>query len=517
MSKRKAGQPGPGSGPSGRPANPIMAARKKLEEAEGLRRAGKLVPAQKICDAILKQLPDYVGALHTLGLILADRGKHSEALNCLVRAAMHNPNDWTTLTALSGVYLKLGARVMAARTLRHALESRPDDAAILATLGEVYREDREFEASAQAFRRARAQDPALFAATLGLGLACMELGELAEAAKAFEELIAAGRHPGKLLYGLSQLPSSFVTADIIELAGRISPEPGEAPEEFETAKAFALGAAFDGAGRHDEAWPHLVAANRHMAKRVGAGYGTQRKLEAAFLERVRQTSFDGRAESGPPPRSLFIFGPSRSGKTTLERLVATCDGVKRGFENPVLEHTVRTAFRTAGLPTRERVIELPPQLDDLFRKLYNEDVAERARQAEVFTNTMPGYVEGALRIANLLPGARFVFLKRNMHDVALRIFMKSYRSANAYAYDLGAIREHIRWYDTMSEMLAEKLTSRALVVSYEDMVAEPEAVLNAVADLCGLRRSEKPLPELGDDRGCADPYRALIDEAWQTS
>ena len=64
MSKPKAGQP----------SNPLLAARKKLEEAESLRRAGKLVPAQKLCEAILKHFPDYVGALHTLGLILADRG-----------------------------------------------------------------------------------------------------------------------------------------------------------------------------------------------------------------------------------------------------------------------------------------------------------------------------------------------------------------------------------------------------------------------------------------------------------
>ena len=505
MSKPKAGQP----------SNPLLTARKKLEEAESLRRAGKLVPAQKLCEAILKHFPDYVGALHTLGLILADRGKYAEALNCLVQAAMHNPNDWTTLTALSGVYLRLGGRVMAARTLKQALERRPDDANILATLGEVYREDREFEAAAEAFRKARTLDPALHAATLGLGLVCAELGDLAVAATAFEELIAAGHHPGKLLYGLSQLPPSFVKADIVELAGRISPEPGETPEEFETAKAFALAAAFDGAGRHDDAWPQLLAGNRHMVKRIGAGYDTQRQLEQAFLEGLRQSKFGGKPEDGEPPRSIFIFGPSRSGKTTLERLIAACDGVKRGYENPILENAVRGAFRTAGLPTRERIIELPPQLDDLFRMLYREDLAERAAGAEGFTNTTPAYVEGALRIANLLPGARFVFMKRDLRDVVLRIFMKSYRSGNAYAYDLGTIREHVEWYDAMSDELAEKLGDQAMVVRYEDMVSEPEATLNAVAELCGLGRGKGSLPELGDDRGCAQPYSAQIDEAWQ--
>ena len=515
MSKRRTGRPAGGSGSTSPPVNPLLAARKKLEQAEALRQAGKLVPAQKLCEAILKHFPDYVGALHTQGLILADRGKYTEALSCLVQAAMHNPRDWTTLTALSGVYLKLGARIMAARTLTQALERRPDDARILTTLGEVYREDREFEAAAAAFRKARGFDPTLDAAALGLGLACAELGELAEAAEAFEHLIGAGRYPSKMLYGLSQFPSSFVKTDLIELAGRIAPEPRETPEDFETAMAFARGAAFDGAGRYDEAWPQLQTANGHMFGRFGAGYEKQRQLEQAFLERARKAAPVGEPAAGAPPRSVFIFGPSRSGKTSLERLLATCEGVKRGYENPILEHTVRGAFRTAGLPTRDRMVELPPQLDDLFRSLYLEDLVERAAGAEVFTNTMPTHVEGALRIAVLLPEARFIFLKRDIHDIALRIFMKSYRAGNPYAYDLGTIREHVNWYDDMTGVLAEKLGARALVIGYEDMVAEPEAALNTVAALCGLERSGEPLPELGDDRGCAEPYRARMNETWQ--
>ena len=515
MSKRRTGRPAAGGGNQSPPANPLLTARKKLEQAEALRQAGKLAPAQKLCEAILKHFPDYVGALHTQGLILADRGKYTEALSYLVQAAMHNPRDWTTLTALSGVYLKLGARVMAARTLTQALERRPDDANILATLGEVYREDREFEAAAAAFRKALEIDPAFDAAALGLGLVCTELGDLAEAAEAFERLLDAGRHPSKLLYGLSQFPLAFVRTDILERAGAVVPEPGEAPEEFETAMAFARGAALDRAGRHDEAWPQLETANRRMLDRVGAGYEKQRQLEQAFLERVRKAAPADGSDAGSSPRSVFIFGPSRSGKTSLERLLATCVDVKRGYENPILEHTVRGAFRTAGLPTRERIVELPPQLDDLFRSLYLEDLAERAAGATAFTNTMPTHVEGALRIAALLPEARFIFLKRDIHDIALRIFMKAYRAGNPYAYDLGTIREHVSWYDDMTAVLAEKLGARAMVIGYEDMVVDPEAALNTVAALCGLERSDEPLPELGDDRGCAEPYRARMDTAWQ--
>jgi Flp pilus assembly protein TadD len=83
----------------------IILARQKLEAAERMRQRKDLARAQKLCEQILKEHPDYVAALHTPGLVLADRARHSDALPHLVRAEMLNPDDWTTLTALSGVYL----------------------------------------------------------------------------------------------------------------------------------------------------------------------------------------------------------------------------------------------------------------------------------------------------------------------------------------------------------------------------------------------------------------------------
>ena len=96
------------------PSNPLFEARTKLEEAERLRQARQFGQARKLCEAVLKHYPDYVGALHTLGLVHADKHEYTQALPHLVQAAMLNPRDWKTLTALAGVYLRLGAGAMAA-------------------------------------------------------------------------------------------------------------------------------------------------------------------------------------------------------------------------------------------------------------------------------------------------------------------------------------------------------------------------------------------------------------------
>jgi hypothetical protein len=216
------------------------------------------------------------------------------------------------------------------------------------------------------------------------------------------------------------------------------------------------------------------------------------------------------AVGGGKTISLFILGPSRSGKTTMETLLATLDGVKRGYENPIVENAVLRAFQTAGLLTNKAFEVLPLKLDALCREIYVEELARRAGSAKVFTNTHPARVHDAARVAAAFPDVRFIFVKRNLDDNMLRIFMREYAVGNSYSYDLKATREHLLWYHQMIDTLVEKLPQIARVIHYEDIIADPAAALRMGGDLCGLAVKDVSLPELGDDRNCSEPYRMLI-------
>jgi sulfotransferase family protein len=95
-------------------------------------------------------------------------------------------------------------------------------------------------------------------------------------------------------------------------------------------------------------------------------------------------------------------------------------------------------------------------------------------------------------------------------DTTLRIYFRKYSGGNAYAYDLAAAREHVLWYHQMMQLMAAKLPDHVHIIRYEDMVADPAAALRVAADLCGLPMPEGPVPAVGDDRGCAEPYRQLM-------
>ncbi len=193
----------------------------------------------------------------------------------------------------------------------------------------------------------------------------------------------------------------------------------------------------------------------------------------------------------------------------MEELAGMFDAVKRGYENPIVENAVRRVSQTSNLLTISLLKQLPPQLYPMFRETYLHNLAQRVGSRKVFSNTLSTCIHDAAHIASVLPNVRFIFLKRNMEDNLLRIFMRNYTSGNPYAFDLKAAREHVLWFNEMIDLLAEKFSNIARVIRYEDMVANPAGALRVIADLCGLPMPERP-PAISGDVDCSAPYRELI-------
>jgi tetratricopeptide (TPR) repeat protein len=500
----------------------------RVKQAEELRLAGKLDAAQAICEQLLREQPDYWAALHTLGLVLVDKSDNEQALNYLVRAVMLDPRSCPSLTALGGVYLALGANEMAAQTLEQARSIDPQDPNILSMLGEIYRDEREYDLARDALRAALALDDDLVKAAVGLGWVYASLGQNAEAGAVFEGLLQRGLHrlegfvergmaPLEVLGALANLPSTFVKIDVLSELDNLVREHGHGTATFENTAAFVRAAALDKLGRHKEAWGHALPANRAMFSTLRDELRRSRERENAVLGWLRANPIrpSGGNDWAKCPVSLFILGPSRSGKTTMERLVATLEGVKRGYENLSVDIALRRAFQSGCLLPNIYFELLPEKLHSLFREIYIEEITRRAGSAKVFTNTAPGRISDAGMVATTLPNVRFICVKRHLDDTILRIFQLKYKEGNFHAYDLKAARDHVLWYHQMIDLLAEKLPDSVRVIRYEDVVADPAAALRTAAELCGLPPPSGPVPCVGDDRGCAKPYRQFMAAALQ--
>jgi tetratricopeptide (TPR) repeat protein len=500
-------------GAVGHPADtpdPARQARVQLQEAERLRCLGQLDRAQALCEPLAARYGEYFGALHTLGLIYADKRNDPVALGLLVRAAMLNPRSWRTLTVLSDVYLRLGAREMAAQTLEQARRIKPKDPDILVTLGDIYQAGSEYELGRDAYREALALAPSPEAAAMGLGVCSAQLGAHADAARALEGLYNRGVRTVDVLTSLSMLPPALVNVDLLSAADKLVRGQGEDELEFKTSVAFIRAAALHHARRYPEAWEQLSYANGAIFQRVQQDLPVLADGRRRTLESLREAKIEPADDGGAHPVSLFILGPSRSGKSSLEALLGTVEGVKLGHENSIVQNAVRGAFQSAGFLKAGLFERLPPEFHPLCRENYLDELARAAGSAKVFTSTHPVHIYNAASIAAIFPRVRFILVNRDLEDNALRIFMRKYNRGNSYAYDLKAIRAHLTWWQEMMDVLAEKLPSMVRVVHYEDVVADPPAALRTSLELCGLDVPTKPIPETGDDRGCALPYREFM-------
>lgn len=494
-------------------SSPVVGAHLKLAEADKLRKAGKLKQAQSICQALLDTYPDYVGALHTLGLICSEQTNYWAALSFFVRAAMLNPKDWTILVNLASVYFHLGAFDMAAHTLEQARAFKDDDPHVQFTLGQVYESQREYDRAADCFERALDLDPRYAGAAHLLGGCCGHLGQVeraADALKAALDLKLSTTQRLQVLYLLSQLPASVVDIDLFAALDHAYETDDKGDPEFETRACFIRGGALDKLARHEDAWTNLVEGNRAKDELYRDAYAKEAENGARWLERARTAKIK-LARPAPAasamPVSLFILGPSRSGKTTLERLVGGLDGVKCGYENQIVELAVRRTSQLCGLVTLDDLSRLPPTFNEKFLELYLDELTTRAAGAEVFTNTHPGRITNVGRLAEAVPNMRFIFVKRDRDDVAFRIFTKLYRSnTNYYGYDLKKIYDYIDWYYSMIDAWMAALPKVSVIVSYEEMLASPSAILEQAAELCGLDAPQAEPAPLGDDTGAAVPY-----------
>lgn len=107
----------------------------EYERAARLYRAGNREEARAVAEAVLVQTPDNAPALNLLGVMHRQRGALSDALACLQRAAMLDPDHETAWINLGNVQLDLEAADAAAEAYTRALTAAPERTDTLRLLG----------------------------------------------------------------------------------------------------------------------------------------------------------------------------------------------------------------------------------------------------------------------------------------------------------------------------------------------------------------------------------------------
>jgi tetratricopeptide (TPR) repeat protein len=499
----------------------VHRAHQDLMEAERARVAGNLDQAQRHCEALLERHPDYFAAHSTLGSIFMQGGNYASALPHFIKAAMLNAKDWETLTGLGKVQMELDANELAIRTLNQSLKLAPDETKTLYLLGLALIAQQDHDLAVDHLERAQELDSQNALIPIRLCECCLFQQQYSDAVAALKRALelSPSRMNNAYIYRLASNLPKEVEFDLDLLAAIDAlgePQPGDDDVTFAYME-FARASCLDRLGRHKETWDCLVAANAPLAKRYEELAQAHAEQVDEFVSKCLNWSLSKKSaknEDEKFPLSLFIIGASRAGKTTMERLVGASPRVKMLQEHNLASSTARHVAQRAGLLTTSHLCELPGELDPIIAETYRERLLKCADDADVITITHPGALPDAGRLVDCAPNIKFVFMKRHEDDLAFRIFGRHYEeNTNPNAYDLSTIYNHLSRQNALIDNWLEKLGKQAMLVNYEDMVADPKATLARVAKFSGLKLPAKLDPQVGDDRGCAGPYAKWMKQA----
>jgi tetratricopeptide (TPR) repeat protein len=374
-----------------------------------------------------------------------------------------------------------------------------------------------FEKAEALFRETLRRRPGDAGRLVHMGFFYLDWQRPAEALTAFREAHAADPLSPGALAGLSLFAPAESGLDILPDIEAARAALGPDQEGRRTGLGFALARALDKAGHHQRAWETLIAANRAhraaegIAPRPAGGFP---KGPPPGWEGVLGT--DGAAEEGP--RLVIVGGMPRAGKSTLESLLAGRPRVKAGYETNLLRECVDDLNAEIGVDLVPGLHALPASYLPEFRRIFARKLAERAEGHAVYTLTAPApsLVLQIPVILRALPATRLILVNREDLDTALRIFQFHYQQAgHGYAYFLSGIMGQIGLWRAAVRHWAAAEPGRCLALDYEAVLDDPGAALGAIARFAGLPGPSAPPPALPDDRGCAAPYRAMMEAALQ--
>ena len=199
------------------------------------------------------------------------------------------------------------------------------------------------------------------------------------------------------------------------------------------------------------------------------------------------SAIDNRALGIDSRVPVFIFGMPRSGKTLVEKILASHPLVYGADELAYVFDSFRSLPSVIGIS--QPPMECVPQLSrDHIREVAAVHL-ERLRKIDVdakrVTNTLPDnyLLLGFIRM--LFPNPTLIHCRRDLRDVAVSCWIKHFHNV-PWSHDRTHIASRINEYQRVINHWNDLLAGEILEVNYEDLVQNPEAVSQQLIDLCGL-------------------------------
>jgi predicted O-linked N-acetylglucosamine transferase (SPINDLY family) len=172
----------------------------KLQQALALHRSRRLDDAERLYREILAVAPRHFDALHMLGLVQYETGRHGDAVESIRAATALKPDFAPACVNLGLALQKLGKTEEALASFERALALRPDYAEAHYNRGNVLLDLKRLDDAVASFDRALSLEPGRAPALYNRGIALLDLGRFEAAVASFDRALSINPVYAKALY-----------------------------------------------------------------------------------------------------------------------------------------------------------------------------------------------------------------------------------------------------------------------------------------------------------------------------
>ncbi len=443
---------------------------------------------REISAQLLPLMPDHGAVRYMAGISCLELAQIAPALEHLRHAVLLEPLRVHYLAQLARV-LSITQQLDEARLCAdRAMQLGPADPVSLNALGQVYTKAQAHPEAVEAFSRAVALMSNDAAYRFNLGNALIAGGRFAAATIELETCIKLDSCYWPAYLARAQLRRwSSSENHIGELSSLVQKHQGD--HHALAQLQMALAKECEDVGRYHDAF-----ANYTLGKTAGGllrSYSSERDEELfnAVMASVQsaQPGKVGFATDEP----IFVIGMPRTGTTLLDRIITSHPDAASAGE---LQNFGMTIKRMSGSKTRMMLdvdtISSTRQIDwSALGDSYLRSTRPATGKTRHFVDKLPHNFIYAGHIANALPNAKIICVRRHPLDTCLSNFRYAFSPESPY-YDYSySLLDTGRYYVLFDRLMAHWrriFPGRIMEVRYESLVESQEETTRSILAHCGL-------------------------------
>lgn len=484
----------------------------RIEAARSVLSRGDLNAAHQFAATLVAEDPKDAEGHFLLGIAESSAGRVQTGIQHIGRAVALDPQG-EYRAQLAKLFTLVRRDGDAAATLHDAEQALPGDALSRDTMGCVYARLGNHLAALTHFTEAVRLEPRNTKYRYNLAATLNFLGRAEEADAVLEALIALAPGDARAHHLLAGLRKQTPERNHVERLVRT--HAGSRDGRVRLLLGYAIAKELEDIGQPDEALDRLCAANAEHRRTLPYAFAR----DAAVFDAI-EANWPKRA---PPPATerpsdapIFIIGMPRTGTTLVDRILSSHPDIESAGELQAMALAVKKAAGTRSPTVMDPETIAAATISDMGA--VGRDYLQRARHhrrdpALRFTDKFPGNFLYAGFIAQALPSARIVCLRRHPMDTVLSNFRNLFAVSSRYydySYDLLDIAAYYARFDRLMSLWREALPGRVIEVRYEDLVADQEGETRRLLAHCGLAWSDDCLSFHTNDAPVSTPSAAQV-------